>query len=30
MELKINAARCAKIQPDMIGLFFEDINYEAE
>ncbi len=30
MELKINAARCAKIQPDMIGLFFEDINYAAD
>ena len=30
MELKINAARCVKIQPDMIGLFFEDINYAAD
>ncbi len=30
MELKINADRCAKIMPDMIGLFFEDINYAAD
>ena len=30
MELKISAARRAKIQPDMIGLFFEDINYAAD
>lgn len=30
MELKISAARRATIQPDMIGLFFEDINYAAD
>ncbi|MDE7325889.1 MAG: alpha-L-arabinofuranosidase [Lachnospiraceae bacterium] len=30
MELKISATRRAKIQPDMIGLFFEDINYAAD
>lgn len=26
MELKISADRRAKIKPDMIGLFFEDIQ----
>lgn len=30
MELKISATRRAAIQPDMIGLFFEDINYAAD
>lgn len=30
MELIISADRRAKIKPDMIGLFFEDINYAAD